>query len=798
MTVTAVLLCTVCFATDEESDDGNTYQVSKISYTYEGKEYYFVATTNTTVALCKEDSTIIAGNVSDNTATTYTGDLVIPDTIVYRDSTFYVTSIAVYCFYQGTEITSVKLPSRLLKINAHAFDGCTALTSVGDIPDAVSEIGDYAFRNCSSLDSINIPDSLKTLGSFAFYGCSSIDSKIVLPDSMTTVGKYTFYDCNAIPEIELSENITTLGEYAFAKCRAMKTINIHDKITEMGAYCFYGCWSLEGTIKLPTNSTFYSVPSYCFGHCHSVEAFEIGSNVKYLNWASFLGCSKITKLELPASIVAKGLGSNVFQQDSSLVEVVFADGSKITRIPPHAFDYCMSLTDINIPSTVTEIDSCAFRNDSSLVSITLPEGLDTLGGYAFANCVKLESISIPDGVEFVPQFCFYHCSSLKDVTLGSGITSINPSCFHSTAVEHIDFLPEAVTKLANRAFCSCPNLTFVKMPSHIATIGDYCFYSCSQLDTVKIYNPEVITLEQSNGTSYAFAGNKSTRKFFVLPYSLYAYQNGDYWKDTNNYSYWKFIYPFHDYTVTEAECATLCLPFSSNLPEGLTVYRLDAITIDLDTLHGTEITRSTWEDITSSEYWLTNGKHKPVYVTAAAGEYYFYGTQNGAENATVYTDITQTIADSVVVEISNHCQTDWMEGNFMADSAYYAPLNSFVLQKQGSTEPAFYRVAKENSIPISQFRGYVWVSEDYVDELEEKFSSRTKYAPVSTEGLKIKLESADDADDEITAIAAVYDADEHTAAAADGPVYNLQGVRMNPDCLPKGIYIKNGRKFIVQ
>lgn len=793
-----VLLCSVCFADDEESTEENTVQSHSIEYTVDGTTFYFVATTDTTLALCKQGETIIDGDLKSNTATTYSGDLVIPDTVTINNKQYFVTSIATYCFYKGSDLTSVELPSRLLKIGSHAFDSCMVLTSVGDIPEAVFTVDDYAFRCCSSLDSINMPESLTYLGDYAFYGCSSLDHKITLPDGLTAIRQHTFNGCSAVPEFELSENIVTLGTYAFANCRAMKTINIHDAITSMGTYCFYGCWSLEGTITLPTNTTFYSVPSYCFGHCRSVEAFVIGKNVKYLNWAAFLGCSKITELNLPASIVAEGLGSNVFQQDSCLKKVTFAEGSKLTKLPPHAFDQCMSLTDIMIPSTVTEIDSCAFRGDSSLVSFTIPESVDTIGGHTFSNCVKLESIAIPDGVKFIPQFCFHHCYALKDIKLGAGITSIGPSSFHSTAVDRIDFLPDVVTKLANRAFCSCPNLTFVKIPAHITTLGDYCFYNCANLDTVKIYNPDVITLETTGDTNYTFFGNKSTRKFFVLPYSLIKYQQAEYWNATENRNYWKSTYPFHDYTVTDAECATLCLPFSSNLPEGLTVYRLDAITIDLDTLHGVEITREEWEDITSDEYWLTNGKHKPVYVSAKAGEYYFYGTQNGAENASVYTDITEEIADSVVVSIDTHSQTDWMEGNYQADGEYYAPLNSFVLQKQGDKEPAFYRVGKSNYIPISQFRGYVWVSNDYVQELEEKFKSLTNGGYISSSGIKLKLEPVAYSDDEITAIAAIYDGDEHDNAAADAPIYNMQGVRMNFDALPKGVYIKGGRKYVVK
>lgn len=41
------------------------------------------------------------------------------------------------------------------------------------------------------------------------------------------------------------------------------------------------------------------------------------------------------------------------------------------------------------------------------------------------------------------------------------------------------------------------------------------------------------------------------------------------------------------------------------------------------------------------------------------------------------------------------------------------------------------------------------------------------------------------------------EAETEAAAAADAPVYNLQGIRVNDTTVP-GIYIKNGNKFVVK
>ncbi|MEE1215554.1 MAG: leucine-rich repeat domain-containing protein [Bacteroidaceae bacterium] len=40
------------------------------------------------------------------------------------------------------------------------------------IPNSVTTIGNYAFWECSSLQSIDIPNSVTTIGNYAFYNCN--------------------------------------------------------------------------------------------------------------------------------------------------------------------------------------------------------------------------------------------------------------------------------------------------------------------------------------------------------------------------------------------------------------------------------------------------------------------------------------------------------------------------------------------------------------------------------------------------------------------------------------------------
>ena len=68
------------------------------------------------------------------------------------------------------------------------------------------------------------------------------------------------------------------------------------------------------------------------------------------------------------------------------------DGLRVTSIGNGAFDYCSSLTSIEIPNSITNI-----------------------GKSAFYGCLKLANIEIPNSVINIREKAFYYCTSLKDI-----------------------------------------------------------------------------------------------------------------------------------------------------------------------------------------------------------------------------------------------------------------------------------------------------------------------------------------------------------------------------------------------
>ena len=60
----------------------------------------------------------------------YSGEIIIPESITYNETTYSVTSIHDETFYRCTGLTSVEIPSSVTSISYAAFSGCSGLTSI--------------------------------------------------------------------------------------------------------------------------------------------------------------------------------------------------------------------------------------------------------------------------------------------------------------------------------------------------------------------------------------------------------------------------------------------------------------------------------------------------------------------------------------------------------------------------------------------------------------------------------------------------------------------------------------------
>ncbi len=151
------------------------------------------------------------------------GSITIPTTITYKGTTCSVTSIGSSAFRNCSSLTSIEIPSSVTSIGAFAFYDCSSVTSVtfGDNSQLAS-IGSSAFYNCNSLTSIEIPSGVTSIGSSGFSGCSSLTSVTFGENSqLTSIGEDAFYNCSSMTSIEIPSGVTSIGSSAFYNCSSM-------------------------------------------------------------------------------------------------------------------------------------------------------------------------------------------------------------------------------------------------------------------------------------------------------------------------------------------------------------------------------------------------------------------------------------------------------------------------------------------------------------------------------------------------------------------------------------------------
>lgn len=177
-------------------------------------------------------------------------DFVIPEGVTY---------IKPFLFRDCTKLKSITIPDSVTSIGESVFYGCTNLTNV-TLGKGVTSIGGRAFYNCESLTNITLPDTLMSIGGHAFFNCDSLTS-ITIPNSVTDIGYGAFNDCNSLTNVNIGNNVTSIGSYAFKLCGNLTNVTIPATVTYIGYGAFNNCNNLTtATFENPYGwSTFYTI-----------------------------------------------------------------------------------------------------------------------------------------------------------------------------------------------------------------------------------------------------------------------------------------------------------------------------------------------------------------------------------------------------------------------------------------------------------------------------------------------------------------------------------------------------------
>lgn len=369
------------------------------------------------------------------------GNLVIPDSVVYNSITYPVAAIG-----------------------AHAFDSCSGLIMV-NIPVSVSMVGTGAFLRCTQLRSVVLPENITIIEPYTFSGCLSLQS-VSFPSNLTRIDDFAFDMCGSLMSLDLPSSLLSIGDGAFRYCFSIQQLDLPDSLESIGSEAFYNCSDLN-TIHFGGAIT--SIGTYAFSDCYRLSHLDIPNTISDIEAGTFRFCSDLDTLEIPSSV---------------------------TRIGNSAFAYCNSLAEVTIPSSIQRIGGLAFANNNSLAKVnyeavncqSMGWNGDSVYTAVFSGCPSLTSLTIGRGVRSIPNYAFMGIVTLDTVFLladsceymGTDTTPVFASCIRLNNV----IFGENVRRIPSYAFAGCNKIRRLVFPESLSVIGQRSFVSCSRLSEI--------------------------------------------------------------------------------------------------------------------------------------------------------------------------------------------------------------------------------------------------------------------------------------------------------------------------
>ena len=250
-----------------------------------------------------------------------------------------VSKVSDYLFNGVTPVKSVTFKDNinLTEIGAHAFEG-TSLTFL-TLPDTVETLGEFAFGNINTLNSVNIPEKLTTADR-AFAGSKKLNELrnkiegIRIPDGMfENTGLTTFIVPSGIKEI---------GKYAFRNNKST-AISFEDH--------------QEGfkDVILPVGLT--KIDSRAF-ESTEIGYYDIPDTVSEIGDGAFRFNPNLKSIKLPSEL--KALKGYLFEGNKGMKQLVIPD--KVESIDTNAFVNMEGLENVYIPASVTKIGEKLIAN----------------------------------------------------------------------------------------------------------------------------------------------------------------------------------------------------------------------------------------------------------------------------------------------------------------------------------------------------------------------------------------------------------------------------------------------------
>ena len=323
---------------------------------------------------------------------------------------------------KGAEVPEVLvLPAEVEGLPLRGVDGFEGSAGLREVvlPLSVTSIGDKAFKDCASLETVRIesdtvPDNENrlwlTVGDEAFSGCEALKNLSLLKSRK--VGDRAFLGCASLTRAELPGVYAGVGWQAFSGCEALRSVTLSGDIQEIGAEAFAGCEALEALRLEGGKAAPYWDPSAMSLSRSDAEKLVIGDR-------AFQNCAALVSVDFPEGDNVKRIGERAFSGCAALDIVI-----PPAHLEKYCFEGCAALRsaatnhDWAIENDRRTVPEGAFKGCTGLLIADL-RGISTVGAGAFEGCASLRQVTAT-WAKKVGKRAFADCPALEVVGFGEG------------------------------------------------------------------------------------------------------------------------------------------------------------------------------------------------------------------------------------------------------------------------------------------------------------------------------------------------------------------------------------------
>ncbi len=462
-----------------------------------------------------------------------------------------VTSIGFYAFYGCSSLTSITIPEGVTSIGYHTFSECTSLTSVycnGTIENwcnikfesyesnPMSYATHFYMKNSNNeyeeVTKLVIPNTITSISDYGFRNFTAV-KEVIIPESVTTIGECAFIDCSSLKIVEISKGLEKIGNYAFSGCNnlltiinnsdleitfsrfgngeisanALKIINKDNSIiynvtsilsniktyfetednflfivNSYDSYQLVAYLGLDETVTLPTD---INGNSYVIYKMKGVKNVIIPNTFTAIHYNAFWGCTSLTSIVIPEGV--RTIGESAFSYCSILKNVIFEKNSLLTTISREAFK-STNITSIELPEKLTNIETDAFAGCTKLSNIVNNSKLELTIGSKDNGCVAYYANKIIDSDGNIIY-------ADKTLVINENKNSIGYNDLGNHAFTNI-IIPKNITYIGYNAFNDCNLLDNVY---YNGTIEDWCNIKFASYDSNPMSYATHFYLRDNNG-----------------------------------------------------------------------------------------------------------------------------------------------------------------------------------------------------------------------------------------------------------------------------------------------------------